>query len=88
MTEQEIKDRIANNLCLECGKLITDDNKLFCQDCYDKSMKHINENGLSNEWTIHSVILLLGIFGWNGKEVSMEKLKEIFSKKDDNNDGN
>jgi hypothetical protein len=88
MTEQEIKDRIENNLCLECGKPITDDSKLFCQDCYEKSMKYVNENGLSNEWTIHSVILLLGIFGWNGKEVSMEKLKEIFSKKDDKNDGN
>lgn len=86
MTEQEIKDRIENNLCLECGKPITDDSKLFCQDCYDKSMKYINEKGLSNEWTINSVILLLGIFGWNGKEVSMEKLKEIFRKKDDKND--
>ena len=86
MTEQEIKDRIANNLCLECGKPINDDSKLFCQDCYDKSMEYVNKNGLSNEWTIHSVILLLGFFGWNGKEVSMEKLKEIFSKKDDNND--
>jgi hypothetical protein len=31
---------------------------------------------------------MLGIFGWNGKEVSMEKLKEIFGKKDDKNDGN
>ena len=88
MTEQEIKDRIENNICLECGKPITDDSKLFCQDCYDKSMKYVNEKGLSNEWTIHSVILLLGIFGWNGKEVYMEKLKEMFSKKDDNNDGN
>lgn len=88
MTEQEIKDRIENNLCLECGKPLSKDYKYFCEDCYDKSMKYVNENGLSNEWTIHSVILLLGIFGWNGKEVSMEKLKEIFSEKDDKNDGN
>lgn len=83
-----MRERLENNLCLECGKLISDDSKWFCQDCYDKSMKYVNENGLSNEWTIHSVILLLGIFGWNGKEVSLEKLKEILSKKDKNNDGN
>ena len=88
MTEQEIKDIIDNKICLECGKPITDDSKLFCQECFDKSMEYVNKNGISNEWTIHSAILLLGIFGWNGKEFSNETLKEIFSKNDDKNDGN
>ena len=85
MTEQELKDRIDNKICLECGKPITDDSKLFCQDCYDKSMEYVNKNGLSNEWTIYSVILFLGIFGYKGKEFSIERLKEIFCKDENNN---
>ena len=40
MTEKEIKDRIENNICLECGKPITDDGKFFCKDCLEKSKEH------------------------------------------------
>ena len=34
MTDKEIVDRIANNLCLECGKPISKDYKYFCEDWY------------------------------------------------------
>ena len=84
MTEQEIKDRMDNNICLECGKPITDDSKLFCQDCYESSMKKVIESGFNgNDWVWW--LILLGIFGYNGKEFSIEKLKEIFCKDENNN---
>ena len=85
MTEQEIKNKIDNKICLQCGNTITDDNILFCEDCYEKSIKYVENNNLSNEWTIYSVILFLGIFGYNGKEFSIERLKEIFCKDENNN---
>ena len=81
MTEQEIKDRIANNLCLECGKPITDDSKLFCQDCYESSMKKVIENCFNgNDWVW--VLILLGIFSGKGEEFSNKTLKEQEDKKD------
>lgn len=77
---------MKNKICLHCGKPITGESQLFCQDCYDKSVEYVENNGLPKDWNIIGLIFIMGIFGWDGREVSMEKLKEIFSKKDKNND--
>lgn len=88
MTEQEIKDIIDNKICLHCGKPITGESQLFCDDCYNQSIENIKNDNITDDWTIDTIIFFTGIFGWDGREVSMEKLKEIFSKKDKNNGGN
>ncbi len=85
MSEKEIKDRIANNLCLECGKPMSQDYKYFCEDCYESSMKKVIENGLQgNDWVWW--VILLGIFSGKGEEFSNKTLKEQEDNKDKDND--
>lgn len=48
MTEQEIKDRIENKICLECGNHILDNSVLFCRDCYEKAKVNIDK--IPNDW--------------------------------------
>ncbi len=86
MTDEELKRKADNNICLSCDKPTLDGRKFFCKECYEKSKKHIEENGISKDWDIYSIILIMGIFGWNGEEVSTEKLKEILSHKGENNE--
>ena len=84
MTEQEIKDRIANNLCLECGKPISKEYKYFCEDCYESSMKKVIENCFNgNDWVW--VLILLGIFSGKGEDYQNKTLKEQETKKDNDN---
>ena len=73
MTEQEIKDRIANNLCLECGKPITDDGELFCRDCLGKSKEHFSQKVFGREykeeddWTwIFGLLMVASLFDFGG----------------------
>lgn len=73
MTEQEIKDRIENNLCLECGKPITDDSKFFCKDCLGKSKEHFSQKVLGREykeednWTwMLGLLMVASLFGFGG----------------------
>lgn len=68
MTEQELKDRIDNNICLECGKPISKDYKYFCEDCYESSIKKVIENCLKdNDWTwTLGLLVVASLFGFNG----------------------
>ena len=34
MTEQEMRERLENGLCIKCGKPISD-KRGICQECYD-----------------------------------------------------
>ena len=68
MTEQEIKDRMDNNICLECGKSINKNYKYFCEDCYENSMKRIIENCFNNNnWSwIVGFLIVASLFGFDG----------------------
>jgi predicted amidophosphoribosyltransferase len=73
LTEQEIKDRIANNLCLECGKPLTDGLKLFCKDCLGKSKEHFSQKVFGREykeednWTwVFGLMMVASLFGFGG----------------------
>lgn len=85
MTEKEIKDRIENNICLECGKPIGKDYKYFCEDCYESSMRKVIENFIKdNGWVW--LVILLGIFSGKGEDFSNKTLNE--NKKDKDKDKN
>lgn len=84
MTEQEIQDRIDNNICLECGKPISKDYKYFCKDCYDSSMKKVIENSFQdNGWVWW--LIVLGIFSGKGEDYENKTLKDKENKKDNEN---
>ena len=84
MTDEGIKERLDNKLCLVCGQPISSGKRFFCDKCYDEANEKIKKNGISKDWDIYSLILIMGIFGWNGEEYSTEKLKEILSNKGEN----
>lgn len=90
---------MENKECSMCGSKLSKVNhypvfdieqkenlEFCCRECYDKSVEYVENNGLPKDWNIIGLIFIMGIFGWNGKEVSIEKLKEIFCKKDKDND--
>ena len=73
MTDKEIADRIENNLCLECGKPLTEDSKLFCKDCLGKSKEHFSEKVFGREykeeydWTwVFGLMMVASLFGFGG----------------------
>lgn len=82
ITDEELKQKVDNNICLSCDKPILDGGKFFCKECHEKSKKHIEENGISKEWDIYSIILLMGIFGWTGDGFLIEQLKDLVATED------
>ena len=82
MTDEELKQKVDNNICLSCDRPILDGIKFFCKECYEKSKRHIEENGISKEWDIYSLVLIMGIFGWTEDGFSLEKLKGFVSTED------
>ena len=73
MTEQEIKVRIANNLCLECGNPLTNNSKFFCKDWLVKSKEHFSQKVFGREykeeddWTwFFGLMMVASLFGFGG----------------------
>lgn len=84
MTEQEMRERLDNGLCIKCGNPINKNHKYFCEDCYENSTRKVIESGLNgNDWVWW--VVLLGVFSGKGEEFSTERLKEIFCKDENNN---
>lgn len=66
---------MENKICLHCGKLITGENQLFCDDCYNQAIENI-KNNKTDDWTIDTIIFFSGIFGWDGKHLFRNKETE------------
>ena len=72
---------MENKICLQCGKPLTGESQLFCEDCLKRAIEDI-KNNTTDEWTLSTVIFFAGIFGWDGEQASLDKLKELFDKDD------
>ena len=76
MNEDELRYKLDNKICLKCGNPISGESQLFCNDCYEESLKRIKNGDSSDNWTLDSLILFLGIFGWDGKHLFRNKETE------------
>ena len=80
---EEIKDRMANNLCLECGKPLIDDSKLFCKDCLGKLKEHFSQKVFGREykeednWTwVIGLLMVASLFGFGGDNENNDKINK------------
>jgi predicted amidophosphoribosyltransferase len=54
MTEQEMREKLDNGLCIKCGKPILD-KRGICQECYD-SLSQIDKNIIRLLWEAFRIV--------------------------------
>ncbi len=67
MTEEEVKHRIDNKLCLMCRKPISEDYKCFCENCNERIERYLK----GKDW--FWLVFLLGVFSEQILNETVEK---------------